>query len=357
MGRAQILLMKLSIIVPVYNVEKFLPRCLDSLLRQSIEEGEYEVICVNDGSPDGCAQILEEYKQNHSNVFKVITQENKGLGEARNAGMKIAQGEWIVFIDSDDYVIDNAFRYLLDHFCQDKEGEDKIDVLHYNFSEIFTDGVVVHDPDAKPDGIVTFEGDGAAVYHFSMNCVWTQFYRRTFLIEHGIWMENVFCEDELFNFEVFSRHPRMRVISSNIIRYEKGTDDSLMTTTKKEKVLVQLDDLLYDIHRINKYLKENECMESTARRVINLLWGTFYTKLTYSFLSWKEWHYYYRKKSALPQYEPDFSDSDRSARWLLKSKMMAGDFYLFYIFFAFLRNVIFVKYCRPLIVKREKSTQ
>ncbi len=105
--------MKLSVIVPAYNVEKFLPRCLDSLLRQGLEVGEYEVICVNDGSPDNCAQILAEYEQKYPGIFRVITQENRGLGEARNTGMKVAQGEYIAFVDSDDYVVDGGWGLFI----------------------------------------------------------------------------------------------------------------------------------------------------------------------------------------------------------------------------------------------------
>ena len=67
--------MKLSVIVPVYNVEKFLPRCLDSLIRQGLSADEYEVICVNDGSPDNRAQILADYEQKHPDIFRVIMQE------------------------------------------------------------------------------------------------------------------------------------------------------------------------------------------------------------------------------------------------------------------------------------------
>ena len=114
--------MKLSVIVPVYNVERFLPRCLDSLLRQGMEAGEWEVICVNDGSPDNSAAILAEYEKKYPDVFKVITQENQGLGGARNTGTALAQGEWIAYLDSDDYIIDGAYRYLLDHFCGPIEG-------------------------------------------------------------------------------------------------------------------------------------------------------------------------------------------------------------------------------------------
>lgn len=91
--------MKLSIIVPVYNVEKYLSRCFDSLLRQNLEVGEYEVICVNDGSPDNSAQILIDYESKYPDVFKVITQDNQGVSVARNRGLAIAKGEWIAFVD------------------------------------------------------------------------------------------------------------------------------------------------------------------------------------------------------------------------------------------------------------------
>ena len=108
--------MKLSVIVPVYNVEKYLPRCLDSLLRQGMESGDGEVICVNDGFPDNSAAILADYQQRHPDIFKVITQENMGVGEARNIGMRIARGEYIGFVDSDDFVAENSYSYLCEHF-------------------------------------------------------------------------------------------------------------------------------------------------------------------------------------------------------------------------------------------------
>lgn len=87
--------MQLSVIVPVYNMEKFLPRCLDSLLRQGMEVGEWEVICVNDGSTDGSANILAGYEAKNPDIFKVITQENKGISAARNTGTAMARGEYI----------------------------------------------------------------------------------------------------------------------------------------------------------------------------------------------------------------------------------------------------------------------
>jgi glycosyltransferase involved in cell wall biosynthesis len=102
---------KVSVVVPVYNVEKYLPECLDSILSQSLED--IEVICVNDGSTDGSPDILKDYESRDSRV-KVITQENRGLASSRNVGMDLACGEYITFIDSDDYFTENALNTLYD---------------------------------------------------------------------------------------------------------------------------------------------------------------------------------------------------------------------------------------------------
>ena len=90
---------KISIIIPVYKVEEYLPACLDSLLAQTFTD--WEAICVNDGSPDNCGAILAEYAQKDSRI-KVITQDNQGVSVARNKAMEVAQGEYICFLDSDD---------------------------------------------------------------------------------------------------------------------------------------------------------------------------------------------------------------------------------------------------------------
>lgn len=93
--------MKFSIIVPVYNVERFLEKCLDSILNQ--DYSDYEIVAVNDGSQDNSANILERYKEK-TDKLQVIYQENKGLGGARNTGIKNAKGEYLFFLDSDDYI-------------------------------------------------------------------------------------------------------------------------------------------------------------------------------------------------------------------------------------------------------------
>ena len=93
---------KLSIIVPCYKVEKYLPRCLDSLVNQTLKD--IEIICINDGSPDNCINILKNYKEKYGNRIVIIDKENEGVWRGRKDGVKKAKGEFIGFVDSDDYV-------------------------------------------------------------------------------------------------------------------------------------------------------------------------------------------------------------------------------------------------------------
>lgn len=98
---------KISVIVPVYNVEKYLNRCVDSILNQTFED--FELILVNDGSPDNCGNICDEYAQKDNRV-KVIHKKNGGVSSARNAGIDTAQGEYIMFVDSDDWINENMLN-------------------------------------------------------------------------------------------------------------------------------------------------------------------------------------------------------------------------------------------------------
>jgi glycosyltransferase involved in cell wall biosynthesis len=105
-------MIKYSIIVPVYNVEAYLSNCLESVLQQSIPENEYEIIVINDGSPDGSLSIALEFQKKHSNII-VIDQENQGVSVARNRGLEVAQGKYIAFVDPDDEIHVNALPNIL----------------------------------------------------------------------------------------------------------------------------------------------------------------------------------------------------------------------------------------------------
>ena len=104
---------KVSVIVPVYNVEGYLEKCLDSLVVQSLKD--IEIIVVNDGSTDNSLEIAKKYEEKYSNVLKVYSKKNGGLSDARNFGLKYAKGKFVAFVDSDDYVKDDMFLKMYNY--------------------------------------------------------------------------------------------------------------------------------------------------------------------------------------------------------------------------------------------------
>lgn len=118
-----------SIVVPVYKVERYLNDCIDSILNQLFTD--YELILVDDGSPDNCPQICDDYSQK-DNRIKVIHQQNAGLAAARNAGIKIASGEYVICVDSDDYL---AYRNVLSHIAEKTAAG--VDVVLYGFRKLY----------------------------------------------------------------------------------------------------------------------------------------------------------------------------------------------------------------------------
>ena len=118
---------KVSIIVPVYNVEKYLRECLDSIAMQTIDD--FEVICINDGSEDNSDRILTEYEKKYKNIKILVHEENKGLSAARNTGIRNAAGEYLLFVDADDYILPETCETLYEQ-ARKTESE----VLFYNLS-------------------------------------------------------------------------------------------------------------------------------------------------------------------------------------------------------------------------------
>lgn len=110
-------MIKVSIIVPIYNVEKYLKRCLDSLVNQTLND--IEIICINDGSTDGSLEILNEYGRRDDRIV-IINQENSGLSATRNKGIDIAKGQFIGFVDSDDWVSKDYFEKLYNSAIQNE---------------------------------------------------------------------------------------------------------------------------------------------------------------------------------------------------------------------------------------------
>lgn len=142
---------KVSIIVPIYNVEKYLNRCMDSLLNQTLKD--IEIIMVDDGSPDRCPQMCDEYAKRDSRI-KVIHKKNAGLGYARNSGLEVATGEYVAFVDSDDYVSINMYEKLYQTALADDA-----DCVLSGYYDVITDEKILPHKDCK--SILQFKGDAS----------------------------------------------------------------------------------------------------------------------------------------------------------------------------------------------------
>ena len=121
---------KLSIITTLYNSAEYLPKCLDSLLTQDVSKADYEIILVNDGSPDNSEEVARKYSRENENI-RIIVQENKGLAGARNTGLRAAEGKYVCFVDPDDYILENSLKVLLE-----KMEAEQLDVLRFGYTEV-----------------------------------------------------------------------------------------------------------------------------------------------------------------------------------------------------------------------------
>ena len=194
--------MKLSIIVPVYNTEAYVAKCLDSLIEPDLED--YEIIAVNDGSTDASREVVGKYEEKFKPILKVVDTPNGGLSHARNVGIDAAQGEYLLFVDSDDYLTEHAVREIL------QTAEQDFDIAVFDFVHVNEDGKVT----ASFDGSgrterFTLEEEPEFLFspHNAVNKIW----KRRLFTESGIrFAERLWYED-------LATSPKLYAVAGSIL--------------------------------------------------------------------------------------------------------------------------------------------
>ena len=178
--------LKLSIIVPFYNVEKYIAKCLDSLLDQDIPELEYEIICVNDCSPDNSRNIVIEYQKNHPNIILIEHESNKRQGAARNTGLSKTRGQFVWFVDSDDWIMSNCLKDILS-ICE----KGFLDILAFNFLRVENQENIVKKGNTFKNSVNIMDGCNYIHLYFGEDFVnyllgypWMYLYKTIFLKKH-----------------------------------------------------------------------------------------------------------------------------------------------------------------------------
>ncbi len=266
--------MRLSFIIPIYNVSKWIGRCLASVRNQGLDPEDYEIICVNDGSTDDSRQVLDDFlaREAQSGVQTapviIIDQENKGLSAARNVGFKKARGNYVWWIDGDDN-LETCFAPRL----LERAEKERLDVLCFGLN------LVDEDKGTSVPYEIKDETNGRTVKgeEFLLKCgmpaaAWAAIYRRGFVERYGLqFLEGAYHEDQEFTPRAYFFARRIAFENLNVYNFYQR--DASITNSKNPK---KTDDLLNICQRLWDFAMENTQIESAIRY-------TFINRVSYLF--------------------------------------------------------------------------
>lgn len=265
---------KISIIVPMYGVEKYLDKCVKSIQNQTIRD--IEIILVDDGSPDKCGELAEEYAKEDSRI-KVIHQENSGLGPARNSGMYAASGEYIGFVDSDDWVDVNMFSRL--YQVAKKQKADIVVSGHCDWTE----GKIVRTKRHPLAGKTVTEKSEIDeirknLYGRSMEdketesfpmSVWIAIYKRNMIIDNYLKFKNIISEDVIFNISAYKCASCISFTENTDYCYRKENQASI-TQNFSNKKLKKYEEYLMTLLDVVSKENDPDCLMRVKRASINI---------------------------------------------------------------------------------------
>ena len=216
----------ISIIVPVYNVEKYLNECIDSIIAQTYSN--IEIILVNDGSTDASGKICDEYEKKDSRI-KVIHQDNAGLSAARNAGMAVATGEYLYFVDSDDYVDEKLCEKCIERFdnCN-------AEVIVFGFDYVDEDGNKIKDYLPCPDQLSSKEMLCKLLSGNMYDYAWNKMYKR-YTFDGVVWPVGYVWEDVATIYKVIMKIDTVAILSEALYFYRQRKNS--ITATMSDKAL------------------------------------------------------------------------------------------------------------------------
>lgn len=209
--------MKLSIIVPVYNAESYLRPCLDSLLGQTI--GDFEIILINDGSADDSQSVIDEYERAWPEIIRSRTVENGGQGRARNIGMELAQGEWLGFVDSDDWIAPHMYEKLYN--AARAEG-----------AEVAVCGILSVAADGSTEELPVWQ-EGRPL--FAAGSVSNKLFKRS-TVEEIRFPEGLWYEDFAFSANAIMRAGKTAFVAENLYFYRRGQTSTMNNNNAKKNL-------------------------------------------------------------------------------------------------------------------------
>lgn len=224
--------MKVSIIIPIYNVERYLDDCVHSVLAQSYKD--LEIILVDDVSPDNCPRICDEYAKTDGRIIVIHREKNGGLSAARNSGLAVATGQYVYFLDSDDCIFPDSISSMV----KMTEKYPKVDLVQGN---IKIQGKHSHYSDVicrQPEYIV-YNGDSTTPLLGSCPVTaWNKMIRRSLLTDNNItFVEGLLHEDEMFRWDIHQLVQSVAIVKDYTYWYRTDNQSSIMATTKRARLM------------------------------------------------------------------------------------------------------------------------
>ena len=255
-------MVKLSIIIPVYNVENYISQCLESIFSQSFKD--FEIICVNDGSSDNSLGVLQNFKAKDDRII-IIDKKNEGSGIARNAGLAMAKGDYVYFVDGDDWIEDNALEKMVS-----KADELKTDILIFGGLSYYNNkgknGGYSTDKFSKKylDKVFSSKDIKKDIFKFP-STAWTKLYRHDFLIKNNIKFQDIKAgQDQLPFFHSMIKAERIALLPQNLYCYRKNRKGAV-TAAKKKKNFSPV----YVFYGIEEMLKSENLLDEYKNIFVN----------------------------------------------------------------------------------------
>ena len=242
---------RLSIIVPVYNVELYLERCVRSLLRQDLPCEDYEVILIDDGSTDRSGEISRHFAEKYPNI-RVAEQINAGASVARNHGMDLARGKYIMFVDSDDFIEPNVIGTLVSMAEQNE-----LDLLFYDSRFYPIESRLTARQPFELNRV--YNGEYATTHGLFFGAVWSNLYSHDFIKHSGVrFHEGILHEDVEFNCKLYPRAQRILFSDMLVYNYFVGNSSSTRRINLDRQKKSVMDDIIV-IENVIHFAKSPEC--------------------------------------------------------------------------------------------------
>ncbi len=313
--------MKVSVIVPVYNVEKYLKKCLDSLVKQTLNG--VEIIVVNDGSPDNSQKIIDEYTKKYKNVKSYI-KENGGLSDARNYGIKKATGEYISFVDSDDYIKNDMLEKMYNY------------AIKQNLDVVVCDSINVYDNGSEIliKSNNNYSDNDVCNYIISPPMACTRLFKKT-IFDKIQFKKNIYYEDLEMTPKVVNITEKVGFVSEGLYYYVQR-DGSIMKQNVFNKKLLDI----FDVLKSNKNLLENKFSKEIEYMYITHLLRTASLRFL-NYDNGKE--YIYKIHNIMKEYFPDWKNNEYYKKSSFKLKLICT--------LAYNKNILLLKLIKKITNK------